>query len=221
MTTWIGHLRLAQNTLSHGFKLDWEKFTIGNISPDCGESDGNGGFIPPSSVTHFGQNEAKADPQLFYTQHVQGKTFEPEQYAFMMGYYAHLIADVEWAMTVYRPKKVTPLWAEGLSKDPQFIWEIKKDWYGHDFIYLHNHPNSLFYTTFNHVTDVPDYLNFVPDGNFTKTVKRIRDYYNNEENMQLSLAHDYPYLSQAEMDDYIERTSVKIINALEAIGVEK
>ena len=35
-----------------------------------------------------------------------------------------------------------------LVSDEQFIWEIKKDWYGLDILYLREHPESIFYTDF-------------------------------------------------------------------------
>ncbi|MEM9953217.1 MAG: hypothetical protein AAF846_16550 [Chloroflexota bacterium] len=221
MATWIAHLRLAQNLLDAGFDLEITPFTIGNIAPDCGIPDDDGSFIPPSSVTHFGQEGEKAGPHIFYDKHMEDKHFNREKYSFMVGYYAHLLADVAWSEDVYRPKKVTPLWAEGLKDNPKFIWTIKNDWYGHDFVYLYNHPDSLFYTAFAPVEIVPDYLEFVPEGNLTKAVHRIKNYYDNQDITDFALAHDYPYLSRDEMETYIQNTTERLIQAFDAIRVPK
>lgn len=219
MATWIAHLRLAEALLNKGFTLDRTQFAIGNIAPDCGIPDDNGNFSPPSSVTHFAPAGQKANGDAFYKQYLQNQTYEPEKYAFMLGYYAHLIADEAWSELVYRPKKVTSLWAEGLEGNPEFIWEIKKDWYGLDFIYLNENPDCLFFSTFLAVEEVSDTLDFVPDGNFTKTVKRIQAYYQDKENMELSLAHEYRYLSKDEMEAYLQETQERIISAFEEIGI--
>lgn len=224
MATWIAHLRLAQNMLDQGFDLEVTPFAVGNIAPDCGIRDEDGQFQPPTHITHFGSpnaGEGKARPEKFYEQHLKGKTFAKPEYSFRVGYYAHLIADVAWSELVYRPKKEEPQWADALKDNPDYIWTIKNDWYGHDFVYLHENPDSLFHTTFVPTTYVPDYLDFVPDGHLTKAVERIKNYYANPEGTAFALAHDYPYLSRAEMETYLTQATQRLITAFEAIDVPK
>ena len=132
-----------------------------------------------------------------------------------MGYYCHLIADQLWAEHIWRPKKETPLYAP-VKDDPQFAWEIKKDWYGLDFLYLQDNPQSIFYTDFVHIGAVPDYIDDVfPAGAFTQRVKDTQSFYLNPPDWDLE--RPYMYLNRQEWDDYITLT----IEALQDVLIAK
>lgn len=211
MATWIAHLRIADNLLSYGFKLAIEPFLVGNIAPDSGISNGDGGWIPHKNVTHWRDaNEFQAED--FYDVYIRDKELEADHLAFYMGYYAHIVADIDWITSIWRPLlHAEPELANKLEKEPDFVWTIKKDWYGRDFIYLNEHPDCIYYRVFQHIETVPDYLDYFPENAFTKSVERIKSYYSNSESMELSLKHDYLYLSRFDMDGWVQSTSETLI----------
>lgn len=105
-------------------------FAVGNISPDCGFRNDDGTYQPAPHVTHFQDEEYRAaHPERFYNEYIAGQQHDREELSFLLGYYAHLLLDVEWAVDVYRPKCKTPLLKAGLDQDDQFI--AKKIWKQH------------------------------------------------------------------------------------------
>ena len=100
-----------------------------------------------------------------------------------------------------------PIHKEGFEKDPNFIWKIKEDWYGQDFDYLKEHEQSLFFTCFQCLKEVKDYLDYFPRSAFTERFKYIREMYlTNYENHK----KEYIYLSKNEMDKYVDDASENI-----------
>lgn len=214
MATWVAHFRLVEALLEGGLNVHRRSFLVGNIAPDSGLLNAEKTeYEPPSHISHWRDENGNWQPEQFYADHLDGKTFSDEEYAFRLGYYCHLVADQVWAETMWRPKKATPLWAEPMAKDPQFVWEIKKDWYGLDFLYLQENPQSIFYTDFVHVEDVPDYIDDVfPAGAFTRRVKDTQAFYLNGADWDLD--RPYIYLNRQEWDEYITRTIVALNEAL-------
>ena len=214
MATWIAHLRIAENILNKGYDLETIPFTIGNIGPDSGVPNEDwSSFTPPKKITHWLDDTNKINPKAFYEKYLinSGLKQDKASYSFILGYYVHLLTDIEWSK-LYTEKKKETLYKEGLDKDPKFIWTIKKDWYGLDFLYLKNNPNSLFFTVFKNIVDVPDYLDYFPKNAFEMQVKYIKEYYlgENEETKE-----NFIYLNEKEMDDFILNTSETIMLALE------
>jgi len=211
MATWVAHFRLVEALLARGFDLDRKSFLVGNIAPDSGILNADKtGYEPSSQVSHWRGEGRDIQYEQFYAEHLQGKQFAPSEYAFRLGYYCHLLADQIWAEMIWRPKKATPLYADPIEKDPQFVWEIKKDWYGLDFLYLEANPESMFFTDFIQIESVPDYINDVfPAGAFTKRVKDTQDFYLNKPDWDLD--RPYIYLNRKEWDDYIVHT-ITILN---------
>jgi len=217
MATWVAHFRLAEALLEHGFDLDRQMFVMGNIAPDSGVLNAEkNGYVPSKVISHW-RDGNDINPEQFYADELAGKTFDTAETAFRLGYYCHLLADVVWIETVWRPKKATKFYAELLAKDPQFIWEIKKDWYGLDFIYLQEHPQSIFFTDFVHIQNVPDYLPQFPAGAFNKRLNETRDFYLADPDWDLN--RPYIYLSREEYDAFISTAFEAIKNALHAKGV--
>jgi hypothetical protein len=134
MATWIAHLRIAENLLSYGFVLAVEPFLLGNIAPDSGVSDGNGDWLPHKNMTHW-RDANHFQPENFYNAYIAGNDLDLERLSFLIGYYAHLVADIDWIANIWQPlKHDNPELADRLKTDPDFAWAIKKDWYGQDFI---------------------------------------------------------------------------------------
>jgi len=114
---------------------------------------------------------------------------------------------------VFNKKKQEPIYADGLRSDPDFIWEIKKDWYGQDRVYLQEHKDSIFFTKFAKIKEFPNkYLDFYPDNAFIRQVKYITNYY-----MQGIKEEDpnreFPFLSKDEMNDFVNDT-ILVLNGL-------
>ena len=202
MATWITHLRIAENILKAGFNLETIPFTVGNIGPDSGIPNGAfNNFDPPRKITHWFDDTNKISPKAFYDKYLSNTNVRQDKdyYSFLLGYYVHLLTDVEW-LKLSDEKKKNTLHKEGFEKDPSFIWTIKKDWYGLDFIYLKNNPKSLFFTVFQNILEVPDYLDYFPENAFNIQVKYITDYYlgENEETKE-----SFIYVTENEMDTFV------------------
>lgn len=211
MATWIAHLRIAEDLLSYGFELPVEPFLVGSIAPDAGISDGNGGWIPAKDITHW-RDANYYQAEDFYDAYIRDKVLDAEHLAFYMGYYAHIVADIDWICNIWQfLLNFEPELAARIEDDPDFVWTIKKDWYGQDFIYLNEHPDCIYYRVFQHIETMPDYLDYFPAGAFTKLVGRVKDYYANTESMQLSLNHSYIYLSKFSMAGWLHSVSDTLI----------
>lgn len=219
MATWIAHIRLTQNLLDYGFQLPIEPFLVGNIAPDSGIADKNGNWQPPKNITHWYDENKYIQPEDFYEKYLADTPLSANEYAFLLGYYCHLVADVEWIAQIWKPMSRLPHWQAILNSPDVDHWTIKKDWYGCDFIYLRDNSDNLYETVFKKVETFPDYLDYLLPGAVMQSVQRIRDYYENEESQQLSYAHDYPYLKPEDMDGYVECTTTVLIALLEGKGV--
>lgn len=210
MATWIAHLRIAEAILNKGYDLETIPFAVGNIGPDSGVPNEDwSSFDPPKEITHWLDDANKTNAKAFYDKYLNNPNLRQDKdlYSFLLGYYVHLLTDMEWSK-LYSEKKKETLYKVGLDKYPKFIWTIKKDWYGLDFLYLKNNPKSLFFTVFKDINEVPDYLDYFPKNAFELQVKYITTYYlgENEETKE-----NFIYLNEKEMDDFILNTSESIM----------
>lgn len=213
MATWIAHLRVGKNILKRDFNLDVTPFLIGNIGPDSGVPNEDwSSFDPPKKITHWMDENKNFDAEGFWNKYLNSEEVkeDKERYSFLLGYYVHLLTDIQWSK-LYKKKKEFPLYSEGLENDPNFIWTIKKDWYGLDYLYLSKNPQSMFYTVFKNVRQVPDYLDYFPKGAFELQVKYITQFYlgENEETKE-----NFIYLTEEEMDKFIEEATEEIASIL-------
>lgn len=211
MATWIAHLRIAENILRSGFNFEAAHFAVGNIGPDSGVPDKNwSNFDPPKKITHWVEGEKEINANGFYDKHLNNinPQKDAERYSFLMGYYVHLLTDIEWSKF---SKERNALYKEKLNEDPSFIWTIKKDWYGLDYLYLYKHPGCIFYKLFTKIRAIPDYLEYFPKGSFERQVKYITEFYlgQNDETKE-----GFIYLTEEEMDQFVSRTTEKIKNQL-------
>lgn len=214
-------MRLAKNLLDYGFQLAVEPFLIGNIAPDASIQNKSGNWSPPKRITHWQDDNQNIQPEDFYEKYLANRisSLSDDEHAFLIGYYCHLVADVEWIGQIWQPMSRLPEWQAVITNPDANHWTIKKDWYGQDFIYLRDNPHNLYATAFKQVAACPDYLPYLPQGAIMHSVNRIRDYYENEESKQLSYAHNYLYLDKHDMDSYVECTTIVLIALLEGKGV--
>lgn len=208
MATWITHFRLAEALIADGLTLDVDMLLVGSIAPDSGRPNADKtGYEPPKRLTHWQAAGGDIDHEAYYHRYLARPPLDEGERAFHIGYYLHLLADAVWDRSIWQPKKQTPLYRKALASVETYMHEIKRDWYGLDFLYLKANPECSFYERFRFIDSVPDYLDYLPAGLLTETVRRIQAYYRMP---TFDLNRPYIYLSQAEIDAYVEMAAVQL-----------
>ncbi|NIM96424.1 MAG: hypothetical protein GTO18_22215 [Anaerolineales bacterium] len=214
MATWIVHLRLTENLLPLIHGLDASYFAIGSIAPDSGIPDENWeNFTPPPEVSHFkasgGSARELADMDFYrrYLQSVDEVSNDPLRFSFLLGYFFHLVTDNEWSQKVGQPTQAR--FAEEFDADPEFIWEVKRDWYGLDFDYVRKHRDSIFWTVFLKTAYTHDYIDFLPQEAVQQRIAYIKELYQktDEEIEEWYIDRPNLYLLQEDMDDFVSGTT--------------
>jgi len=215
MASWIVHLRLAETLLEQIPGLDAEKFALGSTGPDSGKPDAKWeNFTPHTALTHF-QNSANplhdcADLD-FFTRYLLPLRPDPEPrlFSFRLGYFFHLVTDNLWSREIGRPTQER--WAAKFAADREFIWEVKRDWYGLDFIHLRDHKDCIFWRVFRTAQPENGDLEFIVPESIAWSVAHIQQYYQRSDADILTL-YDRPfiYLSQAEVDRFVSATAVHL-----------
>lgn len=226
MATWIIHLRLAEHLLARIPGLDQGLFAVGNIAPDSGVPDEKWEhFDPPPLVTHFQRGEgvhrncADLEFQRSYLAPVDPRS-DPQRYSFLLGYYFHLITDNLWSERVGRPTQAR--FAAQFAADPDFIWEVKKDWYGLDFIYLRDHPDSLFQRVFLDCAYAREDLDFLPAHAIQRNVTYIQGYYQRRDaEIEERFQRPYVYLSRQEVEEFVKEAARRLFGIYRAVCVDR
>ncbi|MBN1372270.1 MAG: hypothetical protein JW987_10055 [Anaerolineaceae bacterium] len=228
MASWIVHLRITENLLTRIPGLDEQLFSIGNIAPDSGIPDEKWeNFTPPPEVTHFITPEAKGtlyhhNDLLFYREHLlplRGLAPDALSFSFLLGYFFHLITDNCWSIDIGRPTRKR--FAEQFAADKDFIWEVKKDWYGLDHRFVREHSESLFWRVFLHCGYSRADLPFLPAEAVQQRIAYIQEYYQSDsERVREMLDRPYVYLSAVEMDAFVSRTADHLLQIYTRLWVE-
>ncbi|WP_066495414.1 zinc dependent phospholipase C family protein [Abyssisolibacter fermentans] len=209
MATWITHLRVAEKLLKE-FDFNKKEFLIGNIAPDSGvPNEDYTEFDPPTAITHF-RNGGQIKAEEFYEKYVCRTNISKKELDFCIGYYVHLLTDKLWSKLHNQKKKQIIEYEEQLNNDPKFIWKVKEDWYGLDFIYLKEHDGNVF-DEFMKLSLEKEYLDYFPKGAINKKVKYIQDYYSMNDEADI---YTGKYLKKEEMNRFVDDTSVEIRNTL-------
>ena len=201
MATWIAHMRIAEYFMKINDKLNCIDFLIGNIAPDCGVPNEDWSkFTPDKNITHWQLDGKNTDAEDFRKKYVKKET---EGYYFYLGYYFHLLTDIAWKKVFQKPE-----YTERIKRDKNFIWEIKKDWYGHDHIFLQNNPDFIFFTMFSKIKEYDNkYFDFYPKDAFSRQIQYITNFYlTARENLE----REFPYMSKSEMDSFINNTVISL-----------
>ena len=215
MATWIAHMRIAEYFMNMDKSLNNKEFLVGNIGPDCGVPNEDWSrFTPDTVISHWQKGDKSTiDAEGFKDSYLLTKD---EKFHFYLGYYFHLLIDIEWKK-LYDRKKHEPAYAEGLASDPKFIWTIKKDWYGQDHVYLQEHNESIFFTMFSKIKEFPNiYFDFYPDNAFIRQITYITEFYLKsikEENPN----RDFPFLTKDEMNDFVNSTILLLKDSCNAL----
>ena len=214
MATWMVHFRIAENLLNRGLQVAEKEFVVGNIGPDCGLPDPETGiFYPDKIATHFKEG-GSINPDLFLKKYIyEDDDFTDPRASFYLGYYLHLVTDVEWSR-MHREKKEEPVYQTILGT-PEYTKKVKGDWYGADFVYLQENKDTIFHRVFQHIKSFPDYLDIFPENQITRQIKRISEfYYSDSYAFALELDYPFDYLTPDEVTQFVDGTTEKLVNIL-------
>jgi hypothetical protein len=143
----------------------------------------------------------------------------PDCYSFRLGYFFHLITDNLWTIDVGKP--TTERYAEQFAADKSFIWEVKRDWYGLDQIYVREHPESLYWRVFLDAQPASGQLDFFPPEALPRQLRHIKDFYQRDDDeIQAMLARPMIYLSKNDMDRFVENTTEKLYRIYQILWPE-
>jgi hypothetical protein len=214
MATWIAHLRIAENLLADIPNLDAAQFAIGNGAPDSGIPDEKWEkFEPPPEVTHYKRSDSvhKDIADLdFYRGYLADISLQDIlRFSFRLGYFFHLITDNLWTILVGKPTEAQ--YSEHFAADKDFIWEVKKDWYGLDQTYVRTHPDCLFWRVFLDARPDPADLDFLPPEALSRQLEYIKTFYQRrDEKIDEMCARPMIYLSAASMDSFVLEATDRI-----------
>jgi hypothetical protein len=215
---------IADNLLIRGLNLDKKGFCVGNIAPDCNvENEDWTSFTPSREVTHWmkGQSKLTSDYEDFYKKYIKDESFTSnEQYSFLLGYYSHLITDVEFQRFIRDEHRVKNTYDRiktngdlrekviGYSEDfdtLKKIFEKNRVFYDikvQETNYLKSNPTSGYNTVLQNLEEFPDYLDFFPQG---AIIRKIRIMANKPDND--SSEYEFLFFSKQEFEEFIYETS--------------
>jgi len=224
MATWITHMMIADNLFKSGINLDEKGFAVGNIAPDCNvENEDWSEFIPPREVTHWMNGESKltADYEGFFDEYIKDKEFDSNEHiSFLLGYYSHLVTDVEFQKFVRDDNRVKNIFSRVKSKENLYKeirgysedfdtlkrvfgkHNIFYDIYVQEFNYLKDNPNSKYNTVLKRINDFPDYLDYLPKGAIVRKINIIKEYLDVKQQRD-----EFIFFSEHEFNEFVEETS--------------
>ena len=236
MATWVTHLMIADSVLKHFPNLDRRGFCVGNIAPDCNvENEDWTAFTPSREVTHWMQGERKkaSDCDAFYEQYIAKRRDgiqSAEEYAFLMGYYAHLITDAAFQKMIRDEDRVKAVWKRIKENEElrersvgmEESWDNakklipKRVWVGHIYSleaeYLNAHPGSGYLTEILPLKDFPDYIDYLPAGAIVRKIGVMGYLPKINENLI-----DWIAISREEYEAYIQETIQMILKRFSEI----
>ncbi len=211
MASWMVHLRIADLLLDEYDRVEETEFVMGNIAPDSGVPDSEWVyFTPPKEVSHFLDENGKIQFDRYIENYFTNELrngYSRGQDSFFLGYLTHLVADYLWVQQIYIPCKEK--YKKEISIDRnKFLWEMKRDWYDLDFLYLSKNPD---FRAFQIYKDAKGFENvymdrFAKDAFENRREYIVRFYSETRENLN----RVYPYLDEKRMDQFVE-DAVKII----------
>lgn len=194
MAEWVTHLMIADALLHQLPQLHRRGFCVGSIAPDCNVENADWtAFTPPREVTHWMQGERKQlhDCRTFYTERIHPCHADPasEEYAFLLGYYAHLLTDAAYQAFIRDEQRVCNLW-QRIKAEPEYAhasvglpetWDTVKrlipkavriqEIRNFEAAYLQDHPDSGYLTEILPLQDFPDYLDILPTGAIVRKIR--------------------------------------------------
>ncbi len=188
MANWVTHLMIADKVMREFPNLDRRGFCVGNIAPDCNvENEDWTAFTPSREVTHWmsGKRKTASDCDPFCDEYIISRKSEihsKEQYAFLLGYYAHLITDAEFQRYIRDEQRVADAWTrikaavhlyeqvKGYPEDWDTVKKLisketrMKEIHAIEAEYLQENPDSGYLTEILPLKEFPDYIDYLPKG---------------------------------------------------------
>ena len=223
MASWMVHLRIADELLNRIQGLDETIFILGNLAPDSGVPNEDwSAFNPPSHISHFKPetgNKSTIEVDRFkgiYLSDEKIKEYSTKELSFFLGYYSHLLTDVEWAKMVYN-LGMTKENAEKLGlRFQDYVWMHKGDWYDLDFLYLEEHPDFRAFHIYEDAKDLTNtFMDIFPKDAFIDRQKYICGFYRSDNHGDLH--REYTYLTKERSDRFVDETVEKIQDKLNEI----
>ena len=224
MASWMVHLRIADEILKRIEELDETSFVIGNIAPDSGVPNEDWSkYYPPKNISHF---KTRPDDELFfdvdefrkqYFSAEKIKEYDKRHYSFFLGYYVHLLSDIEWTMKIYFPN-VSEEKAKEINKTKiDLLWENKADWYDLDFLYLEEHPDFNAFHIYETAKNLNnDYMDIFSVDAFENRRDYICGFYRSDNHGDLH--REYKHLTPEQADSFVKETVDKIIIEIKQIA---
>lgn len=213
MASWMVHLRIADKLLDQIPGLSPTEFVVGNIAPDSGVPNEDWSVYTPSKVvSHFKQNTKDVHIPSFVQQYFTPElrqSYDQKADSFFLGYLTHLLTDRLWSERIARPTK-----ARCDDGNPTaFMWKVKEDWYDLDYLYLRKHPDFRAFSLYEQAEGFENTFMdiFAPDA-FDNRRQYITSFYR-EPNDHLD--REYPYLTEAEADAFVEQAAKEILSILQ------
>ncbi len=194
MATWVTHLMIADGVWKRFPGLDRRGFCVGNIAPDCNvENEDWTVFTPSREVTHWMRGERKqaADCDAFYEAYIRKRRAEitsDAQYAFLLGYYAHLITDAAFQAMTRSEERVKAAWrrvqadaalrreSAGMAETWDSLKKLipkqerMREIHAMEAEYLRDHPDSGYLTEILPLKEFPDYIDYLPHGSIVRKI---------------------------------------------------
>lgn len=216
MASWMVHLRIADELLKHISNIDETAFVMGNIAPDSGvPSEDWKEYYPPKQVSHF---KTKNGDEIFfdldaycnkYFNENLIKEYSRKEFSFFLGYYVHLLTDVQWTKTVYIDL-VTSHPQEVSEDKNKLIWAAKGDWYDLDFLYLEQHPDFKAFSIYENAVNYDNsFMDLFSKDAFENRRQYICGFYHSDNHGELH--REYTYLTPEQADQFVITTVQWII----------
>lgn len=187
MSNWITHMMIADRLLEKGLDVDERAFCIGCIAPDCNvENEDWTAFDPPREATHWmtGSSKLTADYEGFYRERIEKRPHLLRgEYSFLLGYYVHLVTDVE-SMRFYRDEnRVRAVFERlgGCAETDEQTFDTLKKRFGKEQVfrdivsaeerYVLTHPQSVYHTVLRRTETFPDEWAGLPSGAIGRKVR--------------------------------------------------
>ena len=215
MASWMVHLRMADRLLDAIPRLSPTEFIVGNIAPDSGVPNEDwSAFTPGKTVSHFqtdGKNiDISAFVSRYFTPEMQGR-YDQKQYSFFLGYLVHLLTDNMWVRDISHP--TAQRFREERAADKKgYIARVKEDWYDQDHLYLRSHPDVRAFSLYEKAVGFQNTFmtEFSPDAFDNRRVYITAFYRQGSADPD----REYPYLTAAEMDRFVENGAAEILRRL-------
>ncbi len=138
MSTWIMHLRVAEQLKHLLGDIDEAAYYAGSVAPDSGRMVDDFTYIPHKDVSHWKRDDVSYEQRFldnaeFYYKYCVN---EPDLFkkSLFWGYYIHILTDTIYVRDLIHPfieRHGKPFWRENITA-------IRKGWYEIDFRFLAN-----------------------------------------------------------------------------------